>query len=421
MKILFLSQIVPYPPHGGVLQRGYNLIREIGKYNEVHLLAFLHTDILGTPERIEESEHELKKHCASVQYFPLWPKRSVVHKLAAFGAGLLYQKPFSVLAHRSLSYKEAVREIVRTQQVDLMHVDTIGLAPYRLLSQGRPAVLTHHNIESQLMARRAEVEANVLRKYYVTQQANRLRAYEAEQSPLFDANILMSTNDQASLLQIAPGAATAIVPNGVDTTYFTAATEGHDLSAIYTGGMNMYANKDAVLYFLREIWPMVLQKYPGAKFYAIGQDPPRELHDFAKHDSSVIVTGFVDDVRPYVRKAAVYVVPLRVGGGTRLKVLDALAQGKAIVSTSIGCEGIGVTHEKNIFIENDAARFAARVNALFADAELRRTAGAAARELAVTTYGWSAIGSDLQHLYERLVHEANGRQQIEVPAGNVRA
>lgn len=400
MKILFLSQIVPYPPHGGVLQRGYNLLREIGRNNEVHLLAFIHPETLGTPGLIEESQRELGRHCASVRYFPLWPKKSVAHKFVALGAGFLYPKPFSVLAHSSVAYRQAAREILATKSIDLLHIDTIGLAPYRRLAPGMPCVLTHHNIESRLMARRAEVESGSLQKYYVGLQARRLRAYEAEQSPLFDMNIMMSPNDQADLLHIAPGVPTAIIPNGVDLDYFTPATDGHDLAAIYTGGMNMYANKDAVLYFLRDIWPSILREHPGAKFYAIGQDPPRDLLDIAQREPSVIVTGFVDDVRPYVRKAAVYVVPLRVGGGTRLKVLDALAQGKAIVSTSVGCEGISVTHGRDILIEDEPARFAAQVNSLFADAGARRVLGTAARELAVSGYGWTAIGADLQRVYE---------------------
>lgn len=405
MNILFLSQIVPYPPHGGVLQRGYNLLREIGRHNDVHLLAFIHPETLGTPALIEESRRELLRHCASVQYFPLWPKQSAAHKLAAFGAGLLYPRPFSVLAHASKAFRQAARRILETAAIELLHVDTIGLAPYRKLATGIPCVLTHHNIESRLMERRAEVETGVLRKYYVRLQAERLRAYEAAQSPLFDMNLMMSPNDEADLLRIAPRVPTAIIPNGVDIDYFIPATEGHEAAAIYTGGMNMYANKDAVLYFLRDIWPSVLRQHPGAKFYAIGQDPPRELHEIAQRDPSVVVTGFVDDVRPYVRKAAVYVVPLRVGGGTRLKVLDALAQGKAIVSTSVGCEGIGVTHGRDIYIEDDPMRFADRVNTLFDDAEARRLLGTAARELAVSNYGWRAIGADIQRVYEDVVQK----------------
>lgn len=409
MNILFISQIVPYPPHGGVLQRGYNLLREIGQHNDVHLLAFIHPETLGTPELVEESRYELLKHCTSVQYFPLWPKQSIAHKVAAFSIGLLYPRPFSVLAHMSAAYRQEIRRILEVEAIDLLHVDTIGLAPYRKLATGIPCVLTHHNIESRLMERRAEVETSTLRKYYIGLQARRLRIFEAEQSPLFDMNLMMSSNDEIDLLRIAPGVATAIIPNGVDISYFTPATENHELAAIYTGGMNMYANKDAVLYFLRDIWPAILRRHPTAKFYAIGQDPPRELNEISQRDPSVIVTGFVDDVRPYVRKAAVYVVPLRVGGGTRLKVLDALAQGKAIVSTSVGCEGIGVTHGRDIYIEDDPVQFADRVTTLFADAEARRTLGTAAREIAVSSYGWTAIGTDLQRVYEDVVQKRNPR------------
>lgn len=403
MNILFLSQIVPYPPHGGVLQRGYNILREIGRYNRVHLLAFLHPDTLSTPALVDESLEELGKHCATVLYFPLWPKRSTIHKLAAFGAGLLYPLPFSVMAHRSTAYRNAVREITDSRSIDLLHIDTIGLAPYRTLAPRIPCALTHHNIESRLMERRAETEDNPIRKFYTNLQTKRLRSYETEQSVLFDMNIVVSSTDQADLCRIAPGAAAHVIPNGVDTAYFSPGTDNHEISAIYTGGMNMYANKDAVLYFVRDIWPIILRSHPGAKFYAIGQDPPRELKDYASRDQSIIVTGFVDDVRPYVQKSAVYVVPLRVGGGTRLKVLDALAQGKAIVSTSVGCEGIAVTHEKDILIEDQPNQFAARVSALFSDSVMRQQLGIAARRLAVSRYDWSAIGEDLHNLYKNVV------------------
>ncbi len=403
MNILFLSQIVPYPPHGGVLQRGYNILREIGRYNRVHLLAFIHPDTQSTPELIHESRQELGKYCATIQYFPLWPKQSLAHKLAAFGAGVLYPLPFSVMAHRSAAYRNAVRATLERETIDLLHVDTIGLAPYRRLAPNISSVLTHHNIESRLMERRAETEDNLVRKFYTDLQARRLRSYETEQSPSFDTNIMVSLNDQADLCQIAPGVATAVIPNGVDVSYFLPGVDDHEIAAIYTGGMNMYANKDAVLYFIHEIWPAVLRDHPGAKFYAIGQDPPRELRDHAARDSSIVVTGFVDDIRPYVRKCAVYVVPLRVGGGTRLKVLDALAQGKAIVSTTVGCEGIAVTPGKDILIEDEPARFSAQISTLFSDSEMRRKLGLAARQLAVSRYDWSAIGEDLQSLYQHIV------------------
>lgn len=402
MNILFLSQIVPYPPHGGVLQRGYNLIREIGKQNNVHLVAFIHPEYLGTEALLAEARTELERHCASVHFFPLWPKQSKLHKLLAFGLGLFYPGPFSALAHKSSAYRHKAREILRTQSIDVLHIDTIGLARYRELAGGIPCLLTHHNIESNLMARRAKVEGGPLQRFYVGLQAKRLLQYEATESPKFSINAMMSPNDRDDLMRIAPDVVTTLVPNGVDTAYFQPLHIEQEIAAIYTGGMNMYANKDAVLYFLKDIWPQVLREHPNAKFYAIGQDPPRELQDIARQDASVVVTGYVDDIRPYVGKAAVYVVPLRVGGGTRLKVLDALAQGKAIVSTRVGCEGIAVSHDKDILIEDDPAAFAAQVNRLFSDAQARQSLARSARELAVSTYDWAAIGQELQRAYEQI-------------------
>ena len=164
----------------------------------------------------------------------------------------------------------------------------------------------------------------------------------------------------------------------------------------------MFANEDAVLYMLKEMWTRIKQAIPNVRFYVIGQDPTKEILDFAKKDDAVTVTGFVDDIRPYVARSAVYVVPIRVGGGTRLKVLDALAQGKAIVSTSVGCEGINVTDGRNIRIEDNPVEFAKRTIELLKDADRRRELGQEARQLAVEEYSWEKIGKVLDGVYQEV-------------------
>lgn len=405
MNVLFLSQIVPYPPHGGVLQRGYNIIREIGKYNKVHLMAFVHPEYLGTPEKLEEAKEHLGRFCASVEFFTLWPKKSTLHKLVAFSAGFFYPQPFSILAHRSSALEGRIESVLKETAIDIIHVDTIGLARYFQPKLNIPTVLTHHNIESTLMARRAEVESNGFARFYVGLQAKRLRAYERSQSPRFSSNLMMSEVDEQELLKMAPAAKTAIIPNGVDTTYFTPRSDPQMNAVIYTGGMNMFANKDAVMHFIKDVWPIVRAKTPDAIFYVVGQDPPPELLEIGQRDSSIRVLGFVDDIRPYVAKSAVYVVPLRVGGGTRMKVLDSLAQGKAIVSTSVGCEGIEVTNELNIYIEDQNERFANRIIELFQNPTRRSELGIEARKLAVDKYGWESIGKTLQKTYEQVARK----------------
>lgn len=403
MNILFLSQIVPYPPHGGVLQRGYNIIREIARYNNIHLLAFIHPEVLKTRQEIEEAKQELGRFCDRVEFFPLWVKESRMNKYAGLLSGLFSSKPFSVIAHRSRRMEQRMGMLLNAEYFDLVHYDTLALARFNSNRITIPKVVTHHNIESSLMQRRAQVEKNALARFYLSRQAKRLRDYEKTQTGSFAANIVMSEKDGEELRTINPHVNIQVVPNGVDTSYFTPGCGQEIASLIYTGGMNMFANRDAVVYFLEKIWPQIKGRVPNVQFCAIGQDPPEELINISKQDTNVIVTGYVDDVRPYVAGASVYVVPLRVGGGTRLKILDAMAMGKAIVSTSIGCEGLEVTKDKNILICDDPSDFAKKTADLLNDRKKREELGKAARSLVESKYSWETIGKKLQQTYKQAI------------------
>ncbi len=401
MNVLFLSQIVPYPPHGGVLQRGYHLVRELGRRASVHLLAFLHPDELRTEARIEESRAALGEFCERIEYFPLWAKASPAHKAAALAASAFSPLPFSVIAHRSAAFERRVAEALRTAPYDVVHVDTVALSQFvDLERRAVPSVLTHHNIESMLMERRASVERRPLARQYLQRETTKLRSYEARMSPQYDVNIVVSPDDGQTLAARVPGVRTAVVPNGVNVEYFTPDPTQETPALIYTGGMNMFANRDAVTYFLDEIWPLIRKRVPDTRFFAVGQDPPKELKAYAERDPNVVVTGFVDDIRPYVRKAAVYVVPLRVGGGTRLKVLDAMAMGKAIVSTSIGCEGIAVKPGEHLMTADSPETFAQATVTLLGDRARRHALGRAARDLVERRYAWSVVGDQLLEAYD---------------------
>lgn len=410
MKVLFLSQIVPYPPHGGVLQRGFNLLREIGRHAEVHLLAFVHPDALRTPATLEESRRMLGQFCARVEYFSLWVKQSRAHTATALALGLVSRDPFSVVAHRSRQFGEAVRRAMASTAFDIVHADTIALSPFVDLqsSQRAPAVVTHHNIESQLLERRSEKEPRAAARWFLQHQAAKLRGYERRVSPHYDVNIFMSTPDRDFFMNRIAGIRPAVVPNGVDPDYF--APNGEDATEaalIYTGGMNMFANRDAVLSFLNEVWPSIKAAVPEVRFYAVGQDPPRELATMAEQDRGIVVTGYVDDIRPLVRKSAVYVVPLRVGGGTRLKVLDAMASGKAIVSTRIGCEGLDVVNGEHLLVADDPREFARCAVALLHDRARRLSLGRAARARVQEKYSWPTVGAQLMAAYgQAMAHRA---------------
>lgn len=410
MRVLFLSQIVPYPPHGGVLQRGYNIVRELGRETRVHLLAFVHPDVLPTEAACCDSRVALSKFCEAVEYFSLWPKASPVHRIAGLAVGALSSRPFSVLAHRSAAFRRRVAELVATKQFDVIHVDTIALAQFLDERWSIPTVLTHHNIESQLMERRAGAEHGLFARLYLRRETKKLVAYESEMSGTFDVNVFVSQPDEKTLVERVPGLHTVIVPNGVDVEYFTP-DQGTDTPAlIYTGGMNMFANRDAVMFFLAEIWPLIRARVPGVRFFAVGQDPPKDLLALAARDPQVVVTGYVTDVRPLVRDASVYVVPLRVGGGTRLKVLDAMAMGKAMVSTSIGCEGLEVGPNEHLLVADSPGQFAEKTVILLEDRHRRLALGRAARELVERRYSWRTIGGRLLDAYRTAI-EQRGRRR----------
>jgi sugar transferase (PEP-CTERM/EpsH1 system associated) len=411
MRVLFLSQIVPYPPHGGVLQRGYNILRELGQRASVHLVAFVHPDELPTEADIADSRRALEQFCEKVEYFPLWAKGPLPQRAVAFAAGICSPRPFSTVAHRSPALQRRLSTLLDGGAFDLVHVDTIALNRFFTRRPRVPAVLTHHNIESMLLERRAAVEPGRLAKWVLERESRKLAAYESVVAPLYDNNLVMSEPDEQLLRQRAPGVHTNVVPNGVDTAYFTPTAQNEETpSVIYTGGMNMLANRDAVVHFLDTIWPSIVAQLPGIRFFAVGQDPPPELRAIARRDERVVVTGKVPDIRPYVRQSAVYIVPIRVGGGTRLKVLDAMASGKAIVSTSVGCEGIAARPGEHLVVADSPAEFAASTVALLRDPARRLGLGAAARRLVERKYAWSVVGGQLLHAYDNAVDRCRARR-----------
>lgn len=406
MRILFVTQIVPYPPHGGVLQRGFNLLRELGRTNDVHLLAFHHPDELPLGEALERSNAELSRFCDAVEYFDLWPKKSAVHKLVGLGLAALHPAPFSVLAQRNRKLSQRIAELCRSDRPpEIVHLDTVALAPYAASCQDIPTVLAHHNIESQLMRRRAMHERGTLQRKYVELQAQRLRRYEAQVCGRFPLNITVSGADAEVLREIYPGVRTVVIPNGVDTDYFRPRWGSETPTLVFAGGMNMFANRDAVEWFLDNVWPLVKSQVPGLRFHAIGQRPSPRVLDAAVRDQSIQAPGHVPDVRPWVERAAIYVVPMRVGGGTRLKVVDAMAQGKAIVSTTLGVEGIEGQDRVHYVLADGARDFADRIIELLDRPEERRRLGEAARARAESHYAWHSLGDRLADAYRKVLQE----------------
>jgi len=268
------------------------------------------------------------------------------------------------------------------------------------------------------MQRRASVEGRWLARKFIERDSAKIRRQEVEATPHYDVNVLVSPHDERTLHAMQPSVTTAVVPNGVDVEYFTPNPEPDTATLIYTGGMNMFANRDAVMYFVDEIWPLVVARVPHARFVAVGQDPPPDLLARAARDSRLVATGYVADIRPFVGEAAVYVVPLRVGGGTRLKVLDAMAMGKAMVSTTIGCEGIDASDGEQLVKADTPEAFAQAVTTLLGDRTRRAALGRAARAFVQQRYAWNIVGERLMAAYDMaMAAKKGGRRPLTALAG----
>lgn len=397
MNVLWVSHLLPYPPKGGALQRSYNLLREVATSHEVHLVAFNQAAIHPDPYAVEEAVKALQVFCKTVAVVPIPSDTAIGGKYRLAVRSLFTELPYTVNWLESAAMKVLIQDALRNGAVDVGYFDTISLAPFRTLLGHTPAVLNHHNIESEMLLRRAAKEDSLVKQAYFAIEAVKLRRYEEEICGDFACNTTVSDLDAQRLQAIVPSARTAVIANGVDTDFFRPDHGGmRPRSVVFAGGMTWYPNREAMRYFFREVWPLLLQTYPDVTFELVGRDPPAEVVALARKYSNIHVHGFVDDVRPFISQSEVYVCPILDGGGTRLKIVDALAMGKAVVSTSIGCEGISVVPGRDLLIADTPAEFVSQIARLFEDRMFRESVQASARRVAEDIYDWKRIGARLK-------------------------
>jgi sugar transferase (PEP-CTERM/EpsH1 system associated) len=404
MKILLITHLVPYPPKRGVMIRNFNLLKQIARDHQVDMLTFNQAPHFGTPEELQQSIEVLRPLCRRLEVFRIPTDSSKLRWYLMLLLNVFSPVPYSIWRFSSRKMEAAIRERLKSESYDVMEIGTIALARYARLAPDLPKILVHHNIESQLLYRRSQAMSNWFSKIYLRYQAWKLRRFEREFGELFDRHTVCSEQDQDSLKAICPEAQVVVVPNGVDTEFFrpSGALIKPD-TLVHAGGTNWFPNRDGLLYFMKEIWPIVKQKVPHLEFVGIGKQVDPELAAFSEKDRTFRQVGFVDDIRTYVAEAAVYVVPLRVGGGTRLKILEAMAMGKAIVSTSIGAEGIKCVHGQDIMLADTPQDFADRIVELLDDEAKRGELGKNARNRAVSTYSWKLIAPILERTYQDAV------------------
>ena len=401
-KILWMSHFLPYPPKGGALQRSYNLLKAISREFDVTLLAF--NQGLSVSQ-IEEGVEHLSTFCKVVPLTAINSEKSKAERVKLLLKGLIPTKTYTMSWLESNAYRDVLAGLLRENTYDLIHVDTISLAGYVEDIEHCKKVLNHHNIESLMMLRRAKNEKNLLKSLYFFQEGVKLKRVEKKLCPKFDLNITCSTLDAERLNNFVKGIECIDVPNGVDLDYFnpdkTVLPEAKSL--IFAGGLTWYPNLDAMTFFLKSVWPLLVMRDPEVTMTVVGRNPPLWMRELQAEYKNLLVTGFVDDVRPYFDSAAVYVCPISDGGGTKLKVLDALAMAKPLIANPIACEGIDVVNGEHVFFAETASEYVDAIQNAFNNEELTKVVASNARKLIEEKYDFIKIGEKLCASYEQLM------------------
>jgi glycosyltransferase involved in cell wall biosynthesis len=385
----------PYPTDYGAAIRTYYILRELAKRYEVSVA------LLGEPD----SEAILRGtglRLAEVATVPVPEMPGLLTKRLQQLASLLGPRTSMSVLQSSKRLRMEIEHLASARSFDLVHIEHFPLASHTNGLGSVPRVVDSHNVEYDNIRRLAAVSSSPTRRFFYRLESRKMKAEELRAYRSSTCVFAASDRDAEMLAPDLGRTPVVVIPNGVDTDAF-APPEGQPEpgSIVFVGALNYAPNSDGIGYFLREIFPLVKGQHPGVRLSIVGGGVPAWLREF--RDPSVQVTGYVKDVRPYVHRASAVIVPLRAGGGTRLKVLEAMAAGKAIVSTSIGCEGIQVRQGESLLVADSAQEFADRLVSLLKDPEAARGIGARAREMARALYDWRVIGERIEEAYASVI------------------
>ncbi len=400
MKILFVSPYLPSPARFGGQRRVDGLMRGLAERHDVSILSFNASD-----EYEQDSIDATSAFCERVTTLPGLDSPTVSEKRKLQLRSMLSPHSFEYLqATRRADFQAKIDQHLTRDVYDVVQVEFANMASFRYARRGtRPLlVLDEHNIEYDLQRRTAGASDGVTRLVYNSLNWRKLGREERGAWRRFDGVVLTSARDRQLVTEASPGTRTIVVPNGVDVGQFQPTDTAVDRDTlVFFGANNYFPNHDALLFFIDEVLPKIIERRPNVKLQIVGPGAqPAILERQSKH---VEVVGFVNDLLPYLERASAIVVPLRVGGGTRLKIVEAMAKSKAIISTHIGAEGIDVTNERDVLLGDTPTEFAELVVRVLENPELARALGANARELAVNRYAWPSIVKQLEGFYDRLV------------------
>ncbi len=403
LSILCVSPLPPSPPRFGSQARMHGVMTHLARHHDVSAIS-----VIDGGFDAEECCRAMREYCRDVVLVPSPSGPDGATKRLLQLRSLVSRQSFERRLHSVSALQPALDRMLRRTRFDVVNLEFPYLAhfAYRQSPPGAPPpllVLDAHEVAYDLARQLARRSASLGRRIYGELNWRKLRREERAAFRMVDGICACSTTDRARILADAPWARTAVIPNAADVDYYqprSADPPSDGRTVLFFGLLSTVPNVDGIRFFIREIWPRIAAHRPEARCKIVGARPHSSVLELA--GSRVEVVGFVHDLRSHLASAAALVVPLRLGGGTRLKIIEGMAMARPIVSTSLGAEGIDATPERDILIADDPARFAASVIRLLDDPLLGARLGRAARELAVERYSWSAAASTLDRFLGEL-------------------
>ena len=398
MKILWVKAGGLVPPDTGGKIRSYNILRELARRHSVTFFSFY-------GEQDHDQHPELKNIFDGLVCMPLkLPSAKSPAEMLSYGIHLFSPQPYGITKFCRPEVRRRVRALIENEKYDVIVCDFMAAAGVIPWSLRVPKVLFTHNVEATIWRRHYEVAGNAVWKTISWLEWKKMEGAERRYSSLADHVLTVSDADRDAFASVVDPAKLTVIPTGVDVEYFQPLeVEETPHSLVFTGSMDWLPNEDAILYFLDEIFPLIVQKVPGVVLEVVGRKPSRKLQARAERERNVTLTGWVDDIRPYVARGAVCIVPLRIGGGTRLKIFEAMAMAKPVVSTSVGAEGLPVSSGQNIVLADTPEDFADRVISLLQDSGERKRIGRAARAMVQEKYSWGQIAESFSQTLQKAV------------------
>ena len=414
MRILWVKADKLLPVQNGGNIRTYHVLRYLSARHELTFYSYYG----GTPD--PDYERELQRQLpGAVAVCTGKRELSGAARALDYLAHLGAQPPYAVSRFADAKVKKQLQDWFREQRFDVAVCDFLDAAVNFPGSLNIPSVLFQHNIESEIWRRHAATAGNPAKRMMYRMEFRKMLRYERAALRKFQHVIAVSANDRSIMTQWVDGDRVTVVPTGVDLAQYRpdppkcdpTNSDPNPLAAsapliTFVGAMDWEPNVDAVEYFCREVWPSIKAEVPRARFRIVGRNPDRRVRKWASNsnDDSIEVTGRVPSVVEHLRQSAVVIVPLRIGGGTRLKIYEAMATAKAVVSTTVGAEGLDVHHGRDIMLADDARSFAQAVIMLLRDPELRRRYEKAAAETAAR-YDWPAIGERFSEVLQSVAEK----------------